>query len=453
MLEHRPNEATEGQDGARRLLVISYHFPPDGSVGGLRWAGFSKYLARRGWEVHVVTAAMGGDVEVEPGIIVHCCPRKRTLNDFYRETIVRRRQPKLSPQHASGEGPVHGGRPPHPVSQPFTWIRRTVGATLSFPDVGRGWMLRAAFKARDLLREKRFRALVSSGPPHSVHLAAIIARAGNKIPFWMDMRDPWHEPALMHGTREFDGTHRIIRALESRAVRAATRVVVNTSAFSKRMREEYPDAQISVVTNGIDRESLPRPALAKFEGLSVAYAGTLYFNRDLAPVVRGLAEFADRHPEARGGVKLRVAGNVDPEHLARFWSEVDAAKLRDAVEVYGPLPRADALDLLNRSHLALVLAQDQHLMIPAKLYECVAMRLPTLVLTENGSAAAQEAGRIGGIVCDPTDVGRIRRVFETLWDDKTSFRPDTVDFGYDLITDEVEALLLGTSDMLSRDEG
>jgi hypothetical protein len=44
----------------RRLLVITYHFPPDGSVGGQRWAGLSKYLARLGWEVHVITAAVPG---------------------------------------------------------------------------------------------------------------------------------------------------------------------------------------------------------------------------------------------------------------------------------------------------------------------------------------------------------------------------------------------------------
>ncbi|MDB4917282.1 MAG: hypothetical protein JWM95_4926, partial [Gemmatimonadetes bacterium] len=67
----------------RRLLVISYHFPPDGSVGGFRWAGLSKYLAREGWEVHVVTASAQPALALEPGVTVHYRPQRKTLNDLY----------------------------------------------------------------------------------------------------------------------------------------------------------------------------------------------------------------------------------------------------------------------------------------------------------------------------------------------------------------------------------
>src|SRR5512140_2628468 len=67
----------------RRLLIISYHFPPDGAIGGMRWAGISKYLARLGWEVHILTAsASAGDTPV-PGVHMHVHPRRRTLNSLY----------------------------------------------------------------------------------------------------------------------------------------------------------------------------------------------------------------------------------------------------------------------------------------------------------------------------------------------------------------------------------
>ena len=447
MLDDSLRAVCVDQDGDRRLLVVTYHFPPDEAVGGLRWAGLSKYLARRGWEVHVVTAAMGEDAEVEPGVVVHRFPRRRTLNDLYRETVVQRRNERIPPALPAGEQPPTSDHPPLLMSQALTWFRRTVGTTLSFPDDGRGWVLKAAFKTRQLLRGQRFCAVVSSGPPHSAHLAAMMALAGSGIPYWIDMRDPWYEPSFMSAADQFDATHHIIRGLEIGAVRAATGLVVNTPEFGRRMHEKYPDARVSVVTNGIDRERLPPPARTKFDGLSIAYAGTLYFNRDLTPIVRGLRQFLDQHPDARGGVKLRVAGKLDPEHVARFWSEVDAADLRDAVEVYGLLPRADALDLLNRSHLAVVLAQHQGFMIPAKLYECVAMRLATLVVAEDMSAAAQEARRIGGIACDPSDVDRIRAALESLWYDRNALQPGAAKIGYDSIADQVEALLLAPSNI------
>src|SRR6266516_3628641 len=60
--------ARKSNSVARRLLIISYHFPPDGAIGGQRWAGLSKYLARLGWEVHIVTASAPGSEPSFPNV-------------------------------------------------------------------------------------------------------------------------------------------------------------------------------------------------------------------------------------------------------------------------------------------------------------------------------------------------------------------------------------------------
>jgi hypothetical protein len=71
--------------------------------------------------------------------------------------------------------------------------------------------------------------------------------------------------------------------------------------------------------------------------------------------------------------------------------------------VLGILPRSAALELLKTSHLALVLAQDQPLCVPAKLYESVGLGVPTLVIAETASAAAREARRVGAFSLEPHD--------------------------------------------------
>ena len=457
MRETEPPAPQPGRDGSRRLLVITYHFPPDGSVGGLRWAGLSKYLARNGWEIHVVTAAPGNSPVPMPGVTVHRCPRRRTLNDRYRETVVRRRNTRRGADGASDPtADVPSSVPataPHPLRNPFRWLRKTLGTALAFPDVGRGWILRAGTTARALMREHEFAAVVSSGPPHSAHLAGLIACAGHPGKMWVDMRDPWSEPAFTraaHALDRFDGTTFIIRTLERLVIRRATRVVVNTPEFAAHMRDKYPEAPIAVVTNGIDLEGLPPAAASKADGLCIAYAGTLYFNRNLTPIVRAVAEFLAARPEARRAVKIRLAGNMESVHLNRFWDEVSATDLRDNVEVLGRLPRADALDLINTSHLALVLAQDQRVQVPAKLYECVAMRVPTLVLAEASSAAAREGQRIGAIACDPSDVHGIRQLIERLWDNRDAVAQNGAAVGYDVISGRMESLLLNPSSPDSR---
>src|SRR5689334_12023454 len=69
---------------SRRLLVLSYHFPPDGAMGGQRWAALTKYLARAGWEVHVVTAARPNGKSTPPGVRLIYRARRYTLNEWYR---------------------------------------------------------------------------------------------------------------------------------------------------------------------------------------------------------------------------------------------------------------------------------------------------------------------------------------------------------------------------------
>src|SRR3989475_3192065 len=90
----------------RRLLVITYHFPPDGSVGGLRWAGITKYLARLGWEVVVVTAVPPSGSDAAVGAQVGACPRLRALLDAYQGLRPRAQRPRAAFPAARA-----GGRP------------------------------------------------------------------------------------------------------------------------------------------------------------------------------------------------------------------------------------------------------------------------------------------------------------------------------------------------------
>lgn len=172
-----------------RLLVITYHFPPDGSVGGQRWAGLSKYLTRLGWEVHVVTAAAAGSGEGTPEVHRHVRQRRRILNDVYKAAVSRLRRPaKTAGQASVGSAGAQRTTSRFPT---LAGLRRLAGFSMTLPDQGRGWAGRAAGAARGLLRKEKFDVVISSGPPHSAHFAALLATRGRGTPFWIDMRDPW----------------------------------------------------------------------------------------------------------------------------------------------------------------------------------------------------------------------------------------------------------------------
>jgi hypothetical protein len=112
------------------------------------------------------------------------------------------------------------------------------------------------------------------------------------------------------------------------------------------------------------------------------------------------------------------------------------------VEVLGRLPRAQALDVLSRSRLAVVLAQEQALQVPAKLYESVAMGIPTLVVAPADSAAGVEGSRVGAVVRDPADIEGIACVLEQVWRDDSRLRsPCPVPITHEAIAPLLDKLL------------
>jgi glycosyltransferase involved in cell wall biosynthesis len=425
----------------RRLLVITYHFPPDGSVGGQRWAGLSKYLARLGWEVHVITAALPGENDATPYVHRHVRHRRRTLNDFYRSAIKRRRGRAQSTSQTSPAMPA----PPRSSRFPtLTGVRRVLGSSMNLPDQGRGWVLRAAGAARSLLRERRFDVVVSSGPPHSAHFAALLGTRGRDTPYWIDMRDPWSVTHEMNTPDDpFVSAERwILRRLEKLVFPRAARVLVNTREFAAVLRKTDPELEVVHFPNGIDLEQLPARNLHKVERGSIACIGTLYAGRSLSIVFAAISRLLKDRPESASTIHLDIAGQMEPGHRAQLESEIAAAGLSELVTIHGTVPRARALELLGRSHLALVLAQDQPMCIPAKLYECVGAGIPTLVVAEEASATALEARRIGAMSLARHDVDGMRSLLDDMLADRlpTTIAPKSPISYADLAT-EMDRLL------------
>jgi len=428
--------------GTHRLLLITYSFPPDGRVGGLRWAGITKSLARLGWKVSVITAAVpdanggAGDAEIE------FCPRFWTLIDGCRLLARRNGRSRASRSNAAS-GASRGSGP----AGLLHLLRREVAALLTFPDESRGWIIRAALRARSVMRRFEPQVIVSSGPPHAAHLVAGMAAIGSKARWFIDLRDPWAGPftKAWESDPTFGSTtfRALARPLERIAFGAADGVITNTHHLAEALTARYPDLPVVCIPNGVDPACLPPPAPDPYPGLGIAYTGTLYGSRGLGPVVRALRIFLERHPEAAAaGAKLRVAGPAEPLHADALKNDVAAAGLEQYVEVLGPLPRAQALSIVSRSRLAVVLAQEQELQVPAKLYESVAMGIPTLVVAPADSAAGVEGKRVGAAVHESHDVEGIACVLEQLWcGDSRRGSPCPVPITYDAIAPLVDTLL------------
>jgi len=343
----------------RRLLVITYHFPRYGAVGGQRCAVLSKYLARLGREVHVITASPASPEDGTPGVHRHFRRRRRTLDDLYKAASGRfRRTSNAHRQHA----PEIPRRPRFsPLLGPVAALRRILGSSTYLPDQGRGWVGRATGAARALLRDRKFDVVITSGPPHSAHFAGLLATLGRDAEFWIDMRDPWSTMHEMHKPedRVIRAERFFLRRLERLVFPRAARVLVNTREFESALSADEPELDVVWFPNGIDLEQLPARDLSAVEKCSISYVGTLYANRNLSSVLAAMRALGRDRPNAAAMLRLNVAGPLDAPNRDRMNRDIAAAGLASQVSIHGVLPRAEALELLSRSHLALVLAQDQ----------------------------------------------------------------------------------------------
>jgi len=444
----------------RRLLVITYHFPPDGAIGGQRWAGLSKYLARLGWEVHVITASAAGAEPTDPNVHRYFRPRRRTLNDLYNAAAGRFRQRARNDEHTTN-GQTPSRKTPARLSsfsslRSVAAVRRILGRSMYLPDEGRGWVAPAASAARALMRERHFDVVVTSGPPHSAHFAGMAATLGGRAQFWIDMRDPW---SLTHALGAPDdwfvrAERFMLRRMERLVFPRAAKVVVNTLQFALALGAAEPDLDVRCFPNGVDLEQLPMRDERAVERGSISYVGTLYAGRNLSSVCAAMRALLSDKPEAAATLRLNVAGPMEPQHRQQFQDDIAAAGLQPVVNIRGLLPCAEALEILSRSHLSLVLAQDQPMQVPAKLYESVGLGIPTLVIAEEKSASACEARRIGAMTVDGSDVQGLRSLMEDMLAGRipTKLEP-TAPISYAHLAEEWDRLLRESLPLRAENDG
>ena len=365
----------------RRVLVVSYYFPPAGGGGVQRVLKWVKYLPELGWEVMVVCADNKGVV-----------PDPALAAELPREVrVVRVAGPGGAVAGAGGHsGIVQRLRP------------------LAFPDTQAAWWPRAVPALRALARAWGPGVVLASGPPFSVFVPALAAARAGGCPLVIDFRDEWrgfyaagYNPLAAGALRRA-----MVGALERAVVRQAGRVVVASPAYSRRLRRLYggPRGKYVWIPNGYDPPDFPDPPppAPRWEGrIVISYVGTVFEVTSLEYLLRGLGLLGR---EVLRRLELRVVGRVVDR---RFISPLpEGLRLR----LVGPLehPRAVA-QMLSAHVLVLTLAPmpGAERVIPAKTYEYLAARRPVLGVLPPGECAKIIATLKAGEVLHPLNPWQI----------------------------------------------
>jgi len=267
-----------------------------------------------------------------------------------------------------------------PIAAPKAW--KTYARKLLVPDpyVAR-WLPLALMQSRNLIREDRFDAILSTGPVHTCHLIALTLSRHLRKPWVVDFRDPWVDnPGAPPRPPWIDSLN---RRLEARVVRSGTLVTSTSPVHLEEMRKRYPDCadRLVFLPNGFDPHDLEGAKPIRFSQsiFNLVHAGNVYGSRT-ALLERLLEAFiqlpADIHLQLLGAKCEEVDDLVERYQLA------------ERVKVTLPQPHEVALGCCLGADM-LVLIQGGRFAIPGKVYEYAATGRPILHIGPNSSSPGQ----------------------------------------------------------------
>lgn len=388
-------------DAPRKVLVVSYFYPPFQSVGALRISKITKHLSEFGWTPIVLTVE-SQDLPTTMALEIPAASIHRTrsydVNRIPKLVIGRRR--------IATRG-FHVGRRSL-AGRLLTTFGNAYRDWTNFPDGQVGWYPFAVRKGLEIIERERPDLIYSSALPATSHMVAHRLSALTAVPWIGEFRDPWTDnpnyvrPKLLRPLE---------RRMEERVMATASALVAVTPERQAELATRF-GKPTAVVPNGFDPDDYP-PNVPLLHDFTITFTGMVYPGRQTAkPLFEALFRLRQEGlipPRLR--VRL-VGRNV--EELAREAAEVGVPEM---VETSLQVDRASALRMQVESTVLLLLLwfKDGDAWYPAKMFEYFGAQRPILALGSVSNEAARLLAQRGvGTVAPDADAAEatLRRWFK-----------------------------------------
>ena len=393
----------------KRVLVITYYWPPEGGSGVQRWVKFTKYLRSFGWEPVIYTPSNPERGRQDPALAAELPEGLEVLRTPIREpyAIYRKLTCGASTQItelSSGGKKTFGKR-----------LSLFVRGNFFIPDPRRSWVRPSVKYLERYLKEHPADAVVTTGPPHSVHLIGLGLKRRTGVPWVADFRDPWTRMFYFKDLALLPFARRAHLRLEQSVLDGASAVV----AVSGQVRDDFAlrtRTRIELITNGYDAADFEGPAPARDRAhFRLVHTGMLGSDGNPSALWKVLSDLSREDALFRERLQVRLCGKVDSAVIG----SLEEAGLGGSVENLGYLDHASSIMEQRSADLLLLPLREGAeggKIVPGKVFEYLASRRPVLGIgAPSGSAAAilKETG--SGCMCSWDDVAGIREAVLQAW--------------------------------------
>ena len=365
----------------KKILIITYYWPPAGGPGVQRWLKFVKYLP---------------DFGIQPIVYVPENPSYPIIDENLisevskKATIIKR--PILEPYGFAAffsknkTKKISSGIIPNSKKQSFLdkmllWIRGNV----FIPDARVLWVKPSVSFLEKYIQENNIETIITSGPPHSLHLIGLELKQKCTINWLADFRDPWTTIGYHKALKLSSFAAKKHKKLEHKVLNSAD-VIIVTSETTKTEFQAITAKPIQVITNGYDAENIEKQKLdTKF---SLAHIGSLLSERNPTFLWQCLSELIQENSIFEAIFELKLIGAISPEVV----ETINDFGLSKYVNNLGYVSHREALIQQRKSQVLILIeinSEDTKSIIPGKLFEYMVSERPIIGIGPEGADSSK----------------------------------------------------------------
>lgn len=397
----------------KRVLIISYYWPPTGGSGVQRWVKFCKYLPSMGWQPVVYTPLNPEQLAVDESLQSDIPEEVEVIKTPIREPyeIYRKLTGKGSgPKGPQEVNPLNSGKKSF-AKKLAVWVR----GNLFIPDPRVSWVKPSVKYLVKYLGEHPVDAVVTTGPPQSMHLIGRGLKRALGVRWIADFRDPWTEMFYFKHLGLWPLARRRHRLLEQSVLDEADGIISVTPLVQKDFQAKT-DTPVSLVTNGFDEDDFTDSPELSRDRFTIVHTGLFASDGNPLNLWDALARKCSEDAQFKKQCEIRLAGKVDAEII-------EAIRLRglgDNLVNLGYLPHEETVrEQRNASMLILPLRQEPEYakVLPGKIFEYLAARRPVLGIGQEEGAAASVLRDAGaGVMCDWDRTSTVESFIDREWE-------------------------------------
>jgi len=356
----------------KKALIITYYWPPAGGPGVQRWLKFVKYLP---------------EFDIEP--IVYCPENPsypitdESLVNEVSDTVTILKQPIKEPYRfanllsKNSSKQISSGVIPKQKKQTFIQkLMLYIRGNFFIPDARKNWIQPSVSFLSDYIEKHNIETVITTGPPHSLHLIGLQLKQKYAIKWLADFRDPWTTIGYHKQLKLTKSSAEKHKNLEANVLQSADQIIV-TSENTKKEFAFKTKQPIAVITNGYDVHHIKYQK--KDLKFTISHIGSLLSERNPFQLWEALSELVKENSAFSEAFQLQLIGVVSDDILLTL----QQYELANHIKTLGYMSHEDAIKAQMSSRVLLLVeidSEDTKVIIPGKLFEYMVSETPILAV-------------------------------------------------------------------------